>query len=91
MNNEKQQTALSFFLMGLIDLEIGKGIPTDKVKELHYLFDKAKEMEKEQIGYTKQDVIKAGEMGEINYLDTLHIVTYLDEAKQFNEKYGGKK
>jgi hypothetical protein len=53
--------------------------------------EKAKEMEKEQIGYTKQDVIKAGEMGEINYLDTLHIVTYLDEAKQFNETYGGNK
>lgn len=45
----------------------------------------------EEIGYTKQDVIKAGEMGEINYLDTLHIVTYLDEAKQFNETYGGDK
>jgi hypothetical protein len=54
-------------------------------------FKKAKEMEKEQIGYTKQDVIKAGQMGEINYLDTLHIVTYLDEAKQFNETYGGNK
>jgi hypothetical protein len=46
MSNEKQQTALSFFLTGLIDLEIGKGISTDKVIELHYLFDKAKEMEK---------------------------------------------
>jgi general stress protein 26 len=48
MNNNKQQTALSFFLMGLIDLEIGKGISTDKAIELHYLFDKAKEMEKQQ-------------------------------------------
>ena len=48
-------------------------------------------MENEQIGYTKHDVIKAGQMGEINYLDTLHIVTYLDEAKQFNETYGGNK
>jgi hypothetical protein len=54
-------------------------------------WEKAKEMEKEQIGYTKADVIKAGEMGEINYLDTLHITTYLDEAKKFNETYGGKK
>jgi len=49
MSHNKQQTALSFFLMGLIDLEIGKGIVTDKVKELHYLFDQAKEMEKQQI------------------------------------------
>ena len=53
--------------------------------------EEAKEMEKEQIGYTKADVIKAGEMGEINYLDTLHITTYLDEAKQYNETYGANK
>jgi hypothetical protein len=53
--------------------------------------EKAKEMEKEQIGYTKADIIKAGEMGEINYVDTLHITTYLDEAKKFNETYGGNK
>ena len=49
MNNDKKQTALSFFLMGLIDLEIGKGISTDKVIELHFLFDQAKAMEKEQM------------------------------------------
>jgi hypothetical protein len=48
------------------------------------------EKEKEQIGYTKADVIKAGEMGEINYLDTLHIVTYLDEAKKYNETLNTK-
>jgi hypothetical protein len=53
--------------------------------------EQAKEMEMEQIGYTKADVIKAGEMGEINYLDTLHITTYLDEAKKINETYGGNK
>jgi len=53
--------------------------------------EQAKAMHKEEIGYTKADVIKAGEMGEINYLDTLHIVTYLDEAKQFNKTYGGNK
>ena len=34
--------------MGLIDLEIGKCIPIDKLVELHHLFYKAKEMEKEQ-------------------------------------------
>jgi hypothetical protein len=49
MEKNKQQTAVSFFLMGLIDLEIGKCIPIDKLVELHHLFDKAKEMEKEQI------------------------------------------
>ena len=51
------------------------------------LFEQAKEMEKEQIGYTKEDVLKAGEMGEINHHDTKHIVSYLDEAKQYNETF----
>ena len=51
------------------------------------LFEEAKEMEKEQRGYSKEDVLTAGEMGEINTYDTKHIVSYLDEAKQFNEKY----
>ena len=47
----------------------------------------AKEMEKEQTAYSKEDVLKAGEMGEINHLDTKHIVSYLDEAKQYNETF----
>jgi hypothetical protein len=47
----------------------------------------AKEMEKEQMGYTKEDVLKAGEMGEINHHDTKHIVSYLNEAKQYNETF----
>ena len=51
------------------------------------LFEQAKEMEKEQMGYTKEDVLKAGEMGEINHHDTKHIVSYLDEAKQYNETF----
>jgi hypothetical protein len=44
-----QQTALRFFLIGLIDLEIGKGIPTSKQEELHSLYDKAKKMEEDQL------------------------------------------
>ena len=31
--------------------------------------------------YTKADVLKAAEMGEVNYIDAEHITTYLDEAK----------
>ena len=50
-------------------------------------FNQAKEMEKEQMAYSKEDVLKAGEMGEINHLDTKHIVSYLDEAKQYNETF----
>lgn len=80
MSNNKQQTAVEWLAEQML------------WDEFHNPYLKqAKEMEKEQIGYTKADVIKAGEMGEINYLDTLHIVTYLDEAKQFNKTYGGNK
>ena len=43
-----KQTALQFFLTGLVDLEIGKNIPTDKVRQLHDLFNQAKQMEKQQ-------------------------------------------
>ena len=50
-------------------------------------FHHAKKMEKEQMAYSKEDVLKAGEMGEINHLDTKHIVSYLDEAKQYNETF----
>ena len=35
--------------MELVNLEIGKNIPTDKTIQLHNLFDQAKAMEKEQI------------------------------------------
>jgi hypothetical protein len=44
-----KQTALEFFLMGLVDLEIGKGIPTDKEIQLHNLYAQAKAMEREQM------------------------------------------
>jgi len=42
-------------------------------------------IEKEQMGYTKEDVLKAGEIGEINHHDYKHIVKLLDEAKQINQ------
>jgi len=77
MNNDKKQTALSFFLMGLIDLEIGKGISTDKVIELHYLFDQAKAMEKEQI---------------VNAVDGFPLdKRNLNGQDYYNETYGGEK
>ena len=34
--------------------------------------------------YTKEDVLKAGEIGEINHHDYKHIVSLLDEAKKIN-------
>ena len=98
MINETKQTAVEQFIEQLeeqghswenasiktIEISI-------KVEDYLKLKEQAKEMEKEQIGYTKEDVLTAGEMGEINTYDTKHIVSYLDEAKQFNEKYGGNK
>jgi len=51
------------------------------------LFNQALDMEKEQIGYTKEDVLKAGEIGEINHYDYKHIVSLLDEAKEYNNKF----
>jgi hypothetical protein len=77
MEKNKQQTVLRFFLMGLIDLEIGKGISTDKVIELHYLFEKAKEMDKVQafeIFKAGQDSMEQGGKGFDQY---------------YNETYGG--
>jgi len=35
--------------------------------------------------YTKEDVLKAGEIGEINHHDYKHIVSLLDEAKELNK------
>jgi hypothetical protein len=54
------------------------------------IIQQAKEMEKEQMGYTKEDVLMAGFIGEINHFDTKHIVSLLDEAKQYNETHGDK-
>jgi hypothetical protein len=94
----KQQTAVEI-LFDRIKLK-ADSIPTNNqanrlIKGAYVdclmLIREAKEMEKAQIGYTKADIIKAGEMGEINYVDTLNITTYLDEAKKFNETYGGNK
>ena len=52
--------------------------------------EQAKEMEHNQRGYTKEDVLKAGEIGEINHHDYKHIVKLLDEAREINETYGSK-
>jgi hypothetical protein len=36
--------------------------------------------------YTKEDVLKAGEIGEINHHDYKHIVSLLDEARKLNKQ-----
>lgn len=48
MSNDKQ-TPLQFFLMGLVDLEIGKNISTTKEKELHEIYDKSKKQYEDEI------------------------------------------
>jgi hypothetical protein len=83
MTNNKQQTAVSFFLMGLIDLEIGKCIPIDKLVELHHLFDKAKEMEKEQIEEAFANGVDDEYEWHINNVPRKNSETY------YNETYGG--
>jgi hypothetical protein len=49
-------------------------------------FEQAKAMEKDQRGYSKEDVLKAGEIGEINHHDYKHIVSLLDKAREINNK-----
>ena len=80
----KNQTAVQW-LVSILNKQGFAPVLTDEE------IQQAKEMEKEQIGYSKEDVLTAGEMSEINTYDTKHIVSYLDEAKQFNETYGGNK
>jgi len=88
MTNNKQQTAVNSIIAKLNNVKPTEFCSIETIKEW---CEQAKEMEKEQIGYSKEDVLTAGEMGEINTYDTKHIVSYLDEAKQFNETYGGNK
>ena len=44
-----QQTALDFFLMKLVDLEIGKTFYPNQHQDLQDAFKQAKQMEKEQM------------------------------------------
>jgi hypothetical protein len=55
-------------------------------EEFDSIIEQAKEMEKQQIGYTKEDILLAGKLGEINHHDTKHIVSWIDEAKEINKK-----
>ena len=64
-----KQTALQFFLMGLVDLEIGKGTLTDKEIQLRNLYAQAKAMEREQI-------IDAYENGENRSAELYYNETY---------------
>jgi hypothetical protein len=44
-----------------------------------------KELPQQETLYTKEDVLKAGEIGEINHHDYKHIASLLDEAKAINQ------
>jgi hypothetical protein len=85
-----KQTAVDWLVEELSDV-LGP-MDTNSIRDLLLMdaINRAKEMEKEQMGYTKEDVLKAGEMGETNHHDTKHIVSYLDEAKQYNETFNTK-
>lgn len=56
------------------------GVTEDEVSAFIVGYLKAKETL-----YTKEDVLKAGEIGEINHYDYKHIVSLLDEAKAINQ------
>lgn len=54
----------------------------DDIKKYQQALDKCL---KQNI-YSKEDVLKAGEIGEVNHHDVKHIVSLLDEAKQINNE-----
>ena len=74
-----QQTAVEYLFHQLWDT------PKDKWN-WYAILKEAKQMEKEQTGYSKEDVLKAGEIGEINHHDYEHIVSLLDEAREINRQ-----
>jgi hypothetical protein len=61
-------------------------IYTEKGRKFVNHFHKFLEIEKEQIGYSKEDVLKAAEIGEVNLVDAAHIISLLDEAKRLNNE-----
>lgn len=63
----------------------GKTI-TYSCEELERVIREAYVIYEKEIGYSKEDVLKAGEIGEINHYDYKHIVSLLDEAKELNQK-----
>ena len=76
MSNNKQ-TAVEWLFHQLWDE------PKDKFT-WYAILKQAKQMEKNQKGYSKEDVLKAGEIGQINHHDYKHIVSLLDEARELN-------
>jgi hypothetical protein len=94
MTNNVKQTSVDWLIQQLQKTRHYQRVINEANESCSSVIDvikQAKAMEKEQRGYSKKDVLKAGELGEINHIDTKHIVSYLDEAKQHNETYGGNK
>jgi ABC-type arginine transport system ATPase subunit len=81
--NKMEETAVEWLVSQLNKKGFTQVVTDEEINQ-------AKEMEKEQMGYTNEDVLRAGEMGEINHHDTKHIVSYLDEAKHYNETFKKK-
>lgn len=82
-----KQTSLQFFLMGLIDLEIGKGIPTDKEIQLHNLYAQARAIHREEVN----DAVMHG-VNEIKVRLKYDKDDFYDHLKKYyTETYGGEK
>ncbi len=67
------------FAESIIELEAKKNLLISII--LSY---ENKDMQKDM--YSKEDILKAGEIGEVNHYDAKHIVSLLDEAKQLNKQ-----
>lgn len=78
-----QQTAIEWLIEQIKSDQNQKAF---SASEWMQVIEQAKEMEREQRGYTKEDVLKAGEIGEINHHDYKHIVSLLDEAREINRQ-----
>ena len=75
-----QQTALDFFLMKLVDLEIGKTFYPNQHQDLQDAFKQAKQMEKEQM----KGMYVEGGFAQMRYFDGKEFIT---GEQYYNETY----
>lgn len=67
------------------NFKTSKPIIYDSLIEVMKEFAKLHVQKTKETLYSKEDVLKAGEIGEINHFDYKHIVSLLDEAKAINK------
>ena len=86
MSNETKQTAVEWLIEKLTNRQNGNG----DSRSLDEIYDKAKEMEKEQIVNTWSEA--TAPQHEIGLSDASYIIAQIKKAEQYyNETYGGNK